>query len=341
LRNASTLATLLALAALALSAGGWSSCRDSSASGAEGPGAAAAEAAAQPVDVVLPGVDTSAMTARERHEWSSLVSELLAPCPNLPVSLATCIKEKRACGACTKAAKWVAMAVREGAGEDQVHRAYRDRFDPSSAKTLPLDGSPSKGPDDAPVTIVEFADFECPHCRMAVPLVDAVLAAHPGKVRLVYKFVSLPMHVHAEAAARAAFAAHKQGKFWEMEHLLFERQEHLEDADIERYAKILKLDIAAWKLDMSSPGVKDRLAEDKKLEEDLKLKGTPTIYVNGRELDVEADEPLEERVASELGVPAVVPSASSASGAAPDAAPAQPVASTPAPASATAAPKPR
>jgi hypothetical protein len=338
LRNASTLATLLALA---LSAGGWSSCRDSSASGAEGPGATAPEAAVQPVDVVLPGVDTSAMTARERHEWSSLVTELLAPCPNVPVSLATCIKEKRACGACNKAAKWVAMAVREGAGEDQVHRAYRDRFDPSSAKTLPLDGSPTKGPDDAPVTIVEFADFECPHCRMAVPLVDAVLAAHPGKVRLVYKFVSLPMHVHAEAAARAAFAAHKQGKFWEMEHLLFERQEHLEDADIERYAKILKLDVAAWKLDMSSPGVKDRLAEDKKLEEDLKLKGTPTIYVNGRELDVEADEPLEERVASELGVPPVVPSAPSAPGAAPEAPPAQPVASTPAPPSATAAPKPR
>jgi hypothetical protein len=340
LRNASTLATLLALA---LSAGGWSSCRDSSASGAEGPGAATVEAGAQHADVVLPGVDTSAMTARERHEWSSLVSELLAPCPNVPVSLATCIKEKRACGACTKAAKWVAMAVREGAGEDQVHRAYRDRFDPSSAKTLPLDGSPTKGPDDAPVTIVEFADFECPHCRMAVPLVDAVLAAHPGKVRLVYKFVSLPMHVHAEAAARAAYAAHKQGKFWEMEHLLFERQEHLEDADIERYAKILKVDIAAWKLDMSSPAVKDRLTEDHKLEEDLKLKGTPTIYVNGRELDVEADESLEERVASELGVPPVVPSASSA----PDA---QPVASAPvpspalpaaAPASGAVAPKPR
>jgi protein-disulfide isomerase len=340
LRNASTLASLLALA---LSAGGWSSCRDSSASGAEGPGPTATEAAAQAADVVLPGVDTSAMTARERHEWSSLVSELLAPCPNVPVSLATCIKEKRACGACTKAAKWVAMAVREGAGEDQVHRAYRDRFDPSSAKTLPLDGSPSRGPDDAPVTIVEFADFECPHCRMAVPLVDAVLAAHPGKVRLVYKFVSLPMHVHAEAAARAAYAAHKQGKFWEMEHLLFERQEHLEDADIERYAKILKLDIAAWKLDMSSPAVKDRLTEDHKLEEDLKLKGTPTIYVNGRELDVEADESLEERVASELGVPPVVPSASSA----PDAPPAasapvrSPAPPAPAPASGAAAPKPR
>src|SRR5262249_24582251 len=160
---------------------------------------------------------------------------------------------------------------------DQVHRAYKERFDPSSAKTLPLEGSPAKGPDDAPVTLVEFADFECPHCRMAVPLIDAVLAAHPGKVRLVYKFVSLPMHVHAETAARAAFAASQQGKFWEMEHLLFERQDHLEDSDLERYAKILKLDTAQWKLDMSSTATKERISQDKKLEEDLKLKGTPTI----------------------------------------------------------------
>jgi protein-disulfide isomerase len=310
LRTASKLASLFALA---LAAGAWSSCRDSSASSGEGQPVASASASAQPKDIVLPGVDTSAMTARERREWSALVSELLSPCPNVPVSVATCLQEKRPCGSCTKAAKWIAQAVHDGAGEDVVHRAYRDRFDPASAKSLPLDGSPTKGPDDAPVTLVEFADFECPHCRMAVPIVDAVLAAHPGKVRLVYKFVSLPMHVHAETAAKAAFAASKQSKFWEMEHLLFERQEHLEDADIDRYAKVLKLDVTQWKLDMSSAATKDRLGDDKKLEEDLKLKGTPTIYVNGRELDIEADESLEDRVASELGVPPVPPPQASAS----------------------------
>jgi protein-disulfide isomerase len=246
------------------------------------------------------------MTARERHQWSALVSELYAPCPSVPVSIATCLQEKRSCGSCAKAAKWIAQAVRDGASPELVKRAYKERFDPSSAKTLPLDGSPTHGPDDAPVTIVEFADFECPHCRMEVPILEAVLAAHPGKVRVVYKFVSLPMHVHADAASRAAYAAGQQGKFWEMERMLFERQEHLEDADLERYARVLKLDIPKWKADMSAPATAARLAQDKKLEEDLKLKGTPTIYVNGRELDVEADESLEERVASELGVPPVV-----------------------------------
>ena len=299
---------LACLLALVVAVGGWSSCRDSSASVPEPQSSAQV---AEVKDVVLPGIDTSAMTPRERHEYSSLVSDLLAPCPNVPVSIAQCVQEKRACSACMQAAKSIAHAVREGASEEQIQTAFKARFDPSGLKVIPLAGSPSKGADDAKVTIVEFADFECPHCRAAVPMIDAVLAAHADKVRIVYKFVALPLHVRAEPAARAAWAAGQQGKFWEMEHLLFERQDHLEQGDLERYAHILKLDVARWKVDMESPAAKDRIAEDHRLEEDLKLKGTPTLYVNGRELDIEADEILEERVASELGVaPAGAPSAS-------------------------------
>jgi protein-disulfide isomerase len=293
---------LACLFALLEAVGGWSSCRDSSANVPEVT-STASTAPAEVKDLVLAGIDTSAMTPRERHEYSSLVSELLAPCPNVPVSLAQCVQEKRACSACTQAARSIAHAVREGASEEQIQAAFKSRFDPSGVKAIPLAGSPSKGPDDAKVTLVEFADFECPHCRAAVPMIDAVLAAHGDKVRLVYKFVALPMHVRAEPAARAAWAAGQQGKFWEMEHLLFERQEHLEQGDLERYAHILKLDLARWKVDMESPAAKDRMNQDHQVAEDLKLKGTPTLYVNGRELDLEADEILEERVATELGVP--------------------------------------
>ena len=311
---------LVGLLALLVAVGGWSSCHDSSASVPEPQGSGSAQTV-EVKDITLPGVDTSAMTPRERHEYSSLVSDLLAPCPNVPVSIAQCINEKRACATCVQAAKGIAHAVREGASEEQIQAAFKSRYDPAGVKTLPLAGSPTKGPEDAKVTLVEFADFECPHCRVAVPMIDAVLAAHPDKVRLVYKFVALPMHVRAEPAARAAWAAGQQGKFWEMEHLLFERQDHLEQGDLERYARVLKLDLAKWKVDMESPAAKDRLAQDHRLEEDLKLKGTPTLYVNGRELDLEADEILEERVASELGIapggaasgsPSTAPSSSSA-----------------------------
>jgi protein-disulfide isomerase len=293
---------VLAALALAIALASLPGCKDSSANGATTSGSGSPQPSAEPKDVVLPGVDTSAMTPRERHEFTSLVTQLIAPCPSTPVPVSQCVLEKRACAACGQAAKFVAQAVRAGVPDSDIERAYKERFDPSSVKTLPLAGSPTKGPDGAPVTIVEFADFECPHCRAAVPMVDAVLAAHPDKIRLVYKFVVLSMHVHAEPAARAAWAAGQQGKFWEMEHMLFERQEHLEQGDLERYAQMLKLDVGQWKTDMESQAAKDRLAQDRKLTEDLKLQGTPTIYVNGRELDVEADESLEDRVAAELGV---------------------------------------
>jgi protein-disulfide isomerase len=288
---------------LGLAAAAGVGCRDSTANTGPGASPSASESASAvgEAETVLPGVDTSPMTPRERRAWSSLVGELLAPCPAVPVSVAQCVLEKRACGACLQAAKWIARAVREGASSDLIEHAYKERFDPASVKTLPLDGSPSRGPDDAPVTIVELADFECPHCALAVSELDAVMAAHPGKVRLIYKSYTLAFHVHGEPAAKAAFAAGQQGKFWEMEHLLFQQQQHLEDADLERYARVLRLDVPKWKADMASPAIKDRISADHGLGEQLKLKGTPTIYINGRELDVEAGEVLDERVASELG----------------------------------------
>jgi len=319
-------------------------CKDSSSGSGTGdvPSAASGAGGTDVKDVVLPGVDTSAMTPRERHEFSSLATELFAPCPSVPVSLATCVLEKRACTQCGQAAKAIAHLVRGGASEEDIERSYKARFDPSTVQTLPLAGSPTKGPDDAPVTVVEFADFECPHCRAAVPMVDAVVAAHADKVRLVYKFVILSMHVHADAAARAAWAAGQQGKFWEMEHLLFERQDHLEQADLERYAQILKLDVGKWKTDMESQAAKDRIAQDRKLEDDLKLQGTPTMYVNGRELDIEADESLEDRVANELGVPsATMPSAAPSGAVAPQAAASASAASATSSASAMASARPR
>ncbi len=309
----SAVATLALVLAGPLATG----CHDPSARGSTGPDLAASpevpEAAA---DVTLPGLDTSAMNARERREWSALVLDLLAPCPSVPVSVAQCVSEARACGMCTQAAKWTERQVLNGSSEEQIRRAYKQLFDPAAVRSLPVDGSPSKGPDNAPVVVVEFADFECPHCRMAVSLIDSVLAEHPDKVRLVYKSYTLPFHLRGEPAARAAFAAGLQGKFWEMEHMLFERQEHLEDSDLNHYAVLLRLDIPKWKADMDLPSIGDQIAHDRALGEELKLKGTPTIYVNGRELDIEADESLEGRVAAELGVAShpllVPPGASSA-----------------------------
>src|SRR5262249_27421135 len=197
----------------------------------------AAPSASGVEEISLPGVDTGSLTSRERREWSTYVSELLAPCPDQPVSIAQCVKEGRNCSKCLPAAQLVLKQVRDGRSRSQVEDAFYARFSPDRIKPLNLEDSPGYGPPSAPVTIVEFADFECPHCRHAAPVLEKAVNDHSGKARLVYKFYPLQGHVHGDSAARAAVAAMRQGKFWEMHHVLFEHQEALEERDIEKYAK--------------------------------------------------------------------------------------------------------
>ena len=134
----------------------------------------------------------------------------------------------------------------------------------------------------APVTIVEFSDFQCPYCGAAHPELSRLLREFEGQVKLVFKYFPLSGHERAMPAARAAEAAARQGKFWEMHDLLFEHQRQLEDADLERYATTLGLDIERFKADLNSSEVQERIDTDRKEGEALNIQGTPTMYVNGR-----------------------------------------------------------
>jgi protein-disulfide isomerase len=240
-------------------------------------------------DLTLPGVDTTDFTARERHEFSHFVRELPAPCKDVAVPVAQCVLEQRACPACVPAAQAIAKAVREGMSSGQVEDLFKERFDVSTAKNIPLDGSPFRGPEDAKVVVVEFADFECPFCQKIAPELEAIWAKRRDKVRFVYKFMPLPMHPHGEIAARAAIAAQMQGKFWEMEKLLFANGQSLEPQDLERYAASIGLDLTKFRADMQSPEAKARIDADHKLGDDLHVKGTPTIFIDGREYDSKLD----------------------------------------------------
>jgi protein-disulfide isomerase len=253
--------------------------------GCQGP----ADASSQPQEVDVPGVDTHEFTPREKHEFSTYVTQFSAPCPAVAVPIAQCVIEKRPCAACLPAAQTIAKAVREGMAREQVEGLYKERFDPGSAKAIAVDGSPSRGPDAAPVTIVEFADFECPFCQRIAPELDALWQKRQTSVRFVYKFMPLTMHPHGEIAARAAIAAQAQGKFWEMHDKLFANGEHLEEADIMKYAGAIGLDLDRFRADMQSPATKARIDADRKLGDALNVKGTPTIFINGREYDSKID----------------------------------------------------
>src|SRR5262245_18910155 len=243
---------LALLAALVLVSG--STCRGSSEPGENKP-------AASP-EVSLKGLDTSALTPRERRELATQVSELLAPCPETPVSIAQCVQEKRGCKTCLPAAQFLLKQVQAGKPKKDREDAFHGRFDSNKLKTIVTEGSPEKGSPDAVVTIIEWADFECPFCKLVYPLLESLLERFSGQVRVVYKFYPLDAHPHGEIAARSAIAAQNQGKFWEMHHVMFDNQEHLEQADLERYAKQLGLDVAKFKADMASKETAERIAKD-------------------------------------------------------------------------------
>ena len=246
----------------------------------------------------LPGVDTSNFTPREKHEVALYAGELPSPCADLAVPVARCLLEKRPCQACLPAAQVIAQAVRDGLAREQVEDLYKQRFDATTAKRIPVDGSPSRGPEAASVVLVEFADFECPFCQKIAPQLDALWEKRKEKLRFVYKFMPLSMHPHGEQAARAAIAAQNQGKFWEMHHQLFANGDRLEPSDLEGYAKAIGLDLAKFRDDLQSPATTARIASDRKLADELGVKGTPTIYIDGRAYDSKID--LQQWVDGEI-----------------------------------------
>jgi protein-disulfide isomerase len=254
------------------------------------PGEAANESAPAPSQrsvVTLPGVDTGSLTAREKGDWSSYVSELLAPCPDQPVSVAQCVTESRDCKACLPAAKFLVKHVQSGKSRAQVEAAFRVRFAADQVKNIELGASPWKGAPDAPVVIVEWADFECSACGRAAPLLDELVKKHGGELKLVFKNYPLASHKNAEIAARAALAAHKQNKFWQMHHELFAQQtKGLDEPNLKRIAQSIGLDMKRFEQDMGSEAIADAVSADRKQGSAFDLQGTPTIYVNGRYFDL-------------------------------------------------------
>jgi hypothetical protein len=236
--------------------------------------------------VELSGVDTSELTGREKAAWSGAVSELLAPCPDVAVSLSQCVKEQRKCDECLPAARMIADHVKRGKTRSQVEAAFRLRFAPEAVKPIEIGDSPAKGPKGAPVTIVEWADFECPFCGRAAPILDRLIAEYPGKVRLVFKNYPLSGHQHAEKAARAAVAAGKQGKFWQMHQALFANTSGaLDEARIKQIAREVGLDPKQFDDELDSEPVADQVMKERRQGDKLDLAGTPMIYINGRYFD--------------------------------------------------------
>ena len=142
------------------------------------------------------------------------------------------------------------------------------------------------GPDDAPVTLVEYGDFECPYCGMAHPIVERAQRELGSHLRFVFRHFPLgEVHPHARLAAQAAEAAAAQGRFWEMHDMLFEHQDALEPDDLAGYAKALGLDTKQFARDLEGGTYANRVRDDFRSGVRSGVNGTPTFFVNGERYD--------------------------------------------------------
>jgi protein-disulfide isomerase len=144
-------------------------------------------------------------------------------------------------------------------------------------------GDPSKGPADAPVTIVEFSDFQCPYCSRAIDTLKKVEENYAGKIRLVYRdYPLVQIHPNAARAAEAAACANDQGKFWPMHDRLFAHQDKLEAADLKKNAAELGLDTAAFDQCLDSGRHAEGWRKDSADAERYGVSSTPAFFINGR-----------------------------------------------------------
>jgi protein-disulfide isomerase len=246
----------------------------------------------------LPGVDISQLTDHEVATWTDLVNEQLSPCGE-PMSVARCVAQKHGCRACMPSARYLTRMVLEGYDKATIEQHFKARFGADTKIDFKIDASKVRGSPMAPITLVEFSDFQCPYCAAAHPELERVVREHEGRVKLVFKHYPLPSHTRAPYAARAAEAAARQGKFWEMADQLFANQRALEDADLMRYAEAIGLDMERFRADYASEAVAQAVTADRTEGEKAKIEGTPTLYVNGRKLE-EPFKALPAYLAEEL-----------------------------------------
>ncbi len=140
---------------------------------------------------------------------------------------------------------------------------------------------PAKGPADAPVVIVEFSDFQCPYCSRLAATLEQIGDEFGDDVRIEFRHFPLPFHEHAEPAARAAYCAGEQGRFWEFHDILFERQRQFEEGVFSTWAGELDLDTAAFDACVASDQAREAVATDVAAGDALGVTGTPAFYVNG------------------------------------------------------------
>ena len=180
--------------------------------------------------------------------------------------------------------------------------AARPAVDPNKVYEIPIANSAVRGEKAAPVTVTMFSDFQCPFCAQAITIVDEALKQYkPTEVKFVMKqFPLRQIHPNAEPAAEAALAAGKQGKFWEMHDELYKNGRNLSPETIKGIAEKIGLDMKKWEADRSSDDVKKQIDGELELGQKVDVRGTPSIFVNGKVLQNRSVDGMKTQIDEEL-----------------------------------------
>ncbi len=227
------------------------------------------------------GVDAKDLDASERKVLAEILSEQFCPCGK-PRSFAASL-DAGDCPLAIKLSAGVVGYLQQGQGKKQVVQALlKDIERLNTVAEIAPGSSPRLGPETAKVVVIEFSDFECPFCRRAAaPLVK--LQNHYG-FQLFYKFFPLKVHPNAEGAARAAWAAHQQGKFWVLAEAMF-TSEPLDWPSVQKLAQAKGLDMKRFLADFAADKSTEAVKADLKAGESAGVDGTPTFYVNGHKAE--------------------------------------------------------
>jgi predicted DsbA family dithiol-disulfide isomerase len=235
-----------------------------------------------------PGIDLGKLDEFERKVFYRVVNRESSACGK-GHSLIYSVKHDSACRTSFYAVRYVAHLVDSGFTDSEIGEKLEKRFRTPRHPRIDVSTAPLKGNASGRVTVVEFVDYECPHCKHAQTLLRQVVEEYPGDVKTYFKHFPLNSHTNARLAAEGAVAAQKQGKFWPFNEKVWANSDNLTPAVLEKAAKEVGLDLPRWRTDMDSDAVKARVQSDKSEGNDLGIMATPSIYINGRKYD----DPLE------------------------------------------------
>jgi protein-disulfide isomerase len=239
---------------------------------------------AGPVDETpLPGIDLGKLSEDKQKLFYKLIGSLASPCGKAH-SLRTSYSQDSACKRAPFAVRYVVALLEDEGSEEQVREEYEKKYkDPGAPVKIDYSKAPRLGNDDAPIRLVEFFDYQCPHCQAFKPMLEAVAHAEQGKVVEYFMMFPLEKHPDAKSAAMAALAAHQMGKFKEMHDLLFARSPQHSKENVISYAKEIGLDPVKFEALYNAAAA--QVSADQAQGDSAGVEATPTLFFNDRKYE--------------------------------------------------------